>query len=77
MVIYQVFLLSLFRLLGGSLSHECTVVCNGTRSYITDDEPLLNLTGYAPLLKREGAHMYTKEGTEVPSLNTGDLVCPR
>jgi hypothetical protein len=37
-----------------------------TRSYKKDDEPLLNLQydrGYEPLLKREGAYVYTKEGT--------------
>jgi hypothetical protein len=31
-------------------------------------------TGYEPLLKRVGAYMFTKEGTRVPSLNTGGLV---
>jgi hypothetical protein len=43
-----------------------------TRSYKKDDKPLLNLTGaYEPLHKREGAYVYPKEGTRVPSLNTG------
>jgi hypothetical protein len=31
--------------------------------------------GNEPLLKREGTYVYTKEGTRVPSLNTGGLVC--
>ncbi len=33
--------------------------------------------GYEPLLKREGAYVYTKEGTRVPSLNSGSFVCTR
>jgi hypothetical protein len=41
------------------------------RSYKKEDEPLLNLRGYKPLLKREGTYVCTKEGIRVPSLNTG------
>jgi hypothetical protein len=33
--------------------------------------------GYEPLIKREGAYVYTKERSRVPSLNTGGLVCTR
>jgi hypothetical protein len=45
------------------------------RSYKKEDEPLLNLTSYGPLLKREGTFLYTKEGTtrRVTYLNTGGL----
>jgi hypothetical protein len=47
-----------------------------TRSYKKDDEPLLNLTGaMSRMLKREGAYVYTKEGTRV--LNSGALVRTR
>ncbi len=33
--------------------------------------------GCEQLLKREGTFVNTKEGTRIPSLNTGDLVCTR
>jgi hypothetical protein len=44
-----------------------------TRSYKKDDEPHAQFDrGCEPLLNREGAYMYTKEGPRVPS-----LVCSR
>ncbi len=39
-----------------------------TRGYKKDDEPnALFDRGYEPLHKREGAHVYTKEGIKEPS----------
>jgi hypothetical protein len=40
-----------------------------TRSYKTDDETLLNLTGAMSRCSREGDYEYTKEVTRVPSLH--------
>jgi hypothetical protein len=48
-----------------------------TRSFQKDDEPLLNLKGAMRSCSREKLYVYTKEGTRVPSLNTGGLVCTR
>jgi hypothetical protein len=49
-----------------------------TRSYKKDDETLLNLIGtMSSCSKKEGTYVYTKEGTRIPSLNTGGLVCTR
>ncbi len=51
-----------------------------TRSYKTDDKPLLNLAGALSRCSREGDYVYTKEGTRSPPLSTvttGGLVCIR
>ncbi len=52
-----------------------------TRIHKKDDEPLLNLTGAMTMSRCSKEKvlicMYTKEGTGVPSLSTGGLVCTR